>query len=109
MYDTASELYNEFLETYFDEYIELSNTKIYKLDPKDDTESLFLKTYNYDSRFENEESTAQKESNDIPPIPPLKGDEEKVKEEKSLQILTPNELLTRLPVLLAQIKAGNNS
>ena len=26
-----------------------------------------------------------------------------------LKILTPNKLLTRLPILLAQIKAGNNS
>ena len=36
-------------------------------------------------------------------MPPLEGDE------KGLKILTPNKLLTRLPVLLAQIKAGNNS
>ena len=26
-----------------------------------------------------------------------------------LKVLTPNKLLTRLPILLAQIKAGNNS
>ena len=42
-------------------------------------------------------------------MPPPKGDEEEVKEEKGLEILTPNKLLTRLPILLAQIKAGNNS
>ena len=35
--------------------------------------------------------------------------EEEVKEGKTLKILTPNKLLTRLPVLLAQMKAGNNS
>ena len=39
----------------------------------------------------------------------LEGDEEEVKEETGLKILTPNKLLTRLPILLAQIKAGNNS
>ena len=39
----------------------------------------------------------------------LEGGEEEVKEEKGLKILTPNKLLTRLPILLAQIKAGNNS
>ena len=46
----------------------------------------------------------------------LQGDgeekEEKVKEakeEKGLKFLTPSKLLTRLPVLLAQIKAGYNS
>ena len=39
----------------------------------------------------------------------LEGGEEEVKEEKGLKILTPNKLLTRLPILLAQIKAGNSS
>ena len=39
---------------------------------------------------------------------PLEGDEE-IKEGVGLKILTPNRLLTRLPILLAQIKAGNNS
>ena len=42
-------------------------------------------------------------------MPPLEGDEEEVKEGKRLKILTPNKLLTRLPILLAQTKAGNNS
>ena len=39
---------------------------------------------------------------------PLEGDEE-VKKGKGLKIPTPNKLLTRLPILLVQIKAGNNS
>ena len=38
-------------------------------------------------------------------MPPLEGDEEEVKEGKELKILTPNKLLTRLPISLAQIKA----
>ena len=42
-------------------------------------------------------------------MPPLEGDELEIKEGKGLKILTPNKLLTRLPILLAQIKAGNNS
>ena len=60
-------------------------------------------------------------------MPPLEGDEGKVKVEPQesiaetvklnpqkyegteLKILTPNKLLTRLPILLAQIKAWNNS
>ena len=42
-------------------------------------------------------------------MPPLEGDDEEVKEGKTLKFLTPNKLLTRLPILLAQIKAGNNS
>ena len=36
-------------------------------------------------------------------MPLLEGDEEKVKEGKGVKIL-----LTRLPILLAQIRAGNN-
>ena len=39
----------------------------------------------------------------IPPISPLE-----VHDYKWLQILTLNKLLTRLPVLLAQTKTGNN-
>ena len=38
---------------------------------------------------------------------PLEGDQEEVKEGKGLKILAPNKLLSRLPILLAQIKAGN--
>ena len=45
---------------------------------------------------------------DIQPISLLQSDE-KLKEEKRLKILTPYKLLTRILVLLAQIKAGNNS
>ena len=41
-------------------------------------------------------------------MPPLEGDKE-VKEGKRLKVLTPNRLLTRLPLFLVQIKAGNNS
>ena len=39
---------------------------------------------------------------------PLEGDQEEVKEGKELKILAPNKLLSRLPILLAQIKAGNS-
>ena len=38
-------------------------------------------------------------------MPPLEGNE---KEGKELKILTQNKLLTRLPRLLAEMKAGNN-
>ena len=41
-------------------------------------------------------------------MPRLEGDGE-VKKGKELKTLTPNRLLTRLPILLTQIKAGNNS
>ena len=42
-------------------------------------------------------------------MPPLEGDEEVVKEGKGLKLFTPNKLLSRLPILLAQRKAGKNS
>ena len=42
-------------------------------------------------------------------MPPLEGDEEELKERKGLKMLTPNKLLTRFPILLAKVKAGNNS
>ena len=35
--------------------------------------------------------------------------EEEVKERNELKSLTPNKLLTKIPLLLAQIKVGNNS
>ena len=41
-------------------------------------------------------------------MPPLE-DYEEVKEGKGLKILTPKILLTKLSILLAQIKTGNNS
>ena len=41
-------------------------------------------------------------------MPLLEGDEE-VKEGKWIKISTPNKLLARLPILSAEIKAGNNS
>ena len=66
------------------------------------------RTYNYNVWFENEESTDSRKS-DLPPIPPLEGDkEEKVKDGKGLKILTAIKPLIRVPIILAQIKAGNN-
>ena len=59
----------------------------------------------------------KKETHDIPQMPSLENDEEEfadiqpiaLLDEKALKILTQNKLLTRLPILLAQIKARNNS
>ena len=42
-------------------------------------------------------------------MPPLEGDEEEVKEKKELKTLTPEKLLTKLLILLTQIKTGSNS
>ena len=67
------------LETYFDEYNELSDAKRKDIELKYDLTNLFLKTYNYELWFENEESTDREESLDLSDMPPLEGNEEEVK------------------------------
>ena len=105
VYNTVSELYNKKFENYYNEHNELSDVKTDKVVRKFRPISLRLKEYDHDGLFTEEELDNEEELDDMPP---LEGDEE-VKEGKRLKILTPNKLLTRLPVLLAQIKAGNNS
>ena len=39
----------------------------------------------------------------------IKGDEEEVREGNGIKLLTPNKLLTKLSIVLAQVKAGNTS
>ena len=91
---------------------------------KYDLINLFLETYNYNDWFQNKESTDTTEKSDkkesahttrkidkegsvdLSDMSSLVSDEE---EGKGLKILTPNKLSTRLPILLAKIKAGNNS
>ena len=66
---------------------------------------LTLDAYDYEEWFKNEDE----ESADIPSIPPLEGNREKVEEGKRFKMLIPNKLLTRLLISFAEIKAGNNS
>ena len=63
-------------------------------------DNLPLNDYDYSPWFEK--------SDDVPSMLPLEGDEE-AKEGKGLKILTPNKILTRRPVLIAKIKAGNSN
>ena len=77
MYDNASELYNEYLEIYFAQYMALPDVEKRKVGNKYDPKNLFLEGYDYSVRSED-----KKELTDIPPMPPLEGDEEEVKEEK---------------------------
>ena len=111
VYDTASDLCNDFLGIYFDQCNELPDAKRNKMQPKYDHDNLFLEIYSYDEWFENEESTDKRRESDREEfdMAPLEGDEEEVKEGKGLKLLTPNKLLTRLTILLAQKKAGNSS
>ena len=72
--DNASELYNEYLEIYFDQYMGLSDAKKKRnLVSKYDPTNLFLETYNYDIWFENEDSTDIKIKSNLPTILALEG------------------------------------
>ena len=55
--DNASELQNEYLEIYFDEYKAFSDAKKRKVGNKYDLINLFLETYDYNVWFKNKEST----------------------------------------------------
>ena len=89
--------------------------------------NVILKGYDYNLQSENkeefthkeeskekessdkEESADKEESLDLSDIPPLEGDEEEIREGKGIKNLTSNKILTKLPTLLVEIKAGNNS
>ena len=79
------------------------------MDDNYDPKSLSPKRYDYNVLSENKEESADKEKSvDLSDMPPPEGDEE-VRKEKGIKILTPNKVLTRLLLLLAQIKARSSS
>ena len=84
-----------------------------KYDPINLFCEIIMMSYNYDVWFQSEESPdttkTDEKSTDLKPMPLLEGDEEEIKEGKGLKILTSNKLLSILPLLLTQRKAGNNS
>ena len=58
VYDNASEMYNEYLPTYFVQCMALSENKKSKLGNKYSPVNLFVvDAYNYDEWFKNEKST----------------------------------------------------
>ena len=61
VYDIALELYNELLETYFDESYYLSHVKRTKMIPKYKLEKLFIKGYDCSMWSKNEEESTDKE------------------------------------------------
>ena len=106
IYDDTPELYNDYLRVYFNQHMI----------------PFLVDTCNYDKWFENEEwndteRRSDKEESNKSPLEgvkeesniPATEDDEEVKGEKRLKILTSNKLLTRLQILLPQIKTGNNS
>ena len=99
------------LGIYFNKYYNLSDVKRSKMDPKYGLSNLMLEEYDYSRWFrkKSDDVTLKNDKKELDEWPPLEGDEEEVKEEKGIKILTPNKLLTIPPVVLAQIRAGNNS
>ena len=57
VYDNTPELYNEYLEIYFDQYMALLDARKRKLENKYNPINLFLDTYNYNSWFEESHDT----------------------------------------------------
>ena len=87
VHGNASEIYNEYLEIYFNQYMTLSDAKreswVINILKK-----LFLEAYGYSMwSKKKEESTDKEESIDLSDLPPVEGDEQ-VKG-KGLKILTP--------------------
>ena len=85
----------------------LSDAKKRELRDKYNRESLFLEGYDYSAWSKNKrESTDKVEFEDLSVILSLEGDEDEVKKGQRIKILTSNKLLTRLPIILAQIKVA---
>ena len=82
VHDTAQELFNELLETYFDEYYYLSDAKTKTMDRKYKPKKLFLEGYNYNDQYKYKELTDKGESIDLSDMVPLEGDDEEVKKGK---------------------------
>ena len=89
VYDSVSELYNEYLGIYFDQYMTLSDAWEKNLGNKYNPINSFLETYNYNWWLENGESyntTSRKsdkeESIDLSHMSPQEGVEEEVKQGK---------------------------
>ena len=115
----ALELYNKLLNSKNDYYKPLKGKKT-GIKVKNLLKELSIDVYLADYKDEDKD--------DLLPMPPIEGGEEvKLEPEETiaervklnpkkrknegtrLKILTPNKLLTRFPILLAHIKAGNNS
>ena len=78
------------------------------------SEGIFPYIYGFQVEKESDdESTSENEEMDTTIMPELESEESaeqrRNQQGKGLKILTPNQMLSRLPISLAQLKAGNNS
>ena len=123
VYKNATNLYNKLLVIYFNDYTHIKNEK---MDIKYNPRNFFLKVLDIiywkkkdeeKSKSQLEESIAKREKlrrqkvngKDSSDMPSRNCGKEKLKEIKGLKILIPSKLLTWLPILLVQLKVGNNS
>ena len=96
------------LEIYFYVCNDSSDANRSKMGFKYDPPNLTFDAYDY-GKWCKDKSDDKEETVDLSSMPSLKSDKEEGKEEIRRKILTENKLLTRLLVLLAKQKAGNNS
>ena len=91
------------------EFIENSKDEIYLYESKNDHSDEQEET----DEETDEESTLENEEIDTTNMPDLESKKSAAQRrnqtEQRLKILTPNQMLSRLPITLAQLNAGNNS
>ena len=109
MYDNASELYNEYLEIYYDQYMALSDAKKKNLGNKYDPKNLFLQGYDYgvwlEESTDKEKLTDQDELTDIPPMPPQKGDEVEVPKRKMIKNIDSKQIINQTSNIISTNKS----
>ena len=131
MYHNAIKLCNKLLSIYFNGYNNVTDKEKGKMVEAYNLNNLLIKGCRFTewkkedeekSKSQPEDAIAERvklrrqkaddnsdEFIDISDMPPLDVDEEEVKNGKGLKRLTPNKFLTRLSILLVQIKAVKNS
>ena len=60
------------------------------------------------SKSSNKKFDKQPDTTDMPELESWESAAERKKTRKGLNILTPDQMISRLPITLAQLKAGNN-
>ena len=125
IFKNPANLYNTLLTIFLMDAIVLWLKK-WRCRKKYDPSNLFLKICKYDVLCKKEEEKNQSkpekpiaeriklrrqraDDEDLSDMIPLEDNEEEQKEGRRLKILTSNKLLTRLSIMLAQIKARNTS
>ena len=112
VFDNASQTYNEYLRTYFDQYMALSDVKKRKVGNKYDPANFFLvDVYNYNDWFikgkstdKQEESTDKEEFADLSDVLLLEGNEEEVKKRKRIKNIDPTQIINETSNIITSNK-----